>query len=319
VTAARVSLLPLLALVAVYSASFAILHSSWFADDATLFSAAISIDLTITATLLVWWLGVHRAGWPRWTIGATIGAGLLTARTALPDTDVVTVLIGIWVIAELALVTLAIARLRTVIRIARGHHGAGPIAALVAGLSAARVPARIAELIATDAIVLWLGITGWFRRSRAGLTMHRTNGWALIIGVFLALIVVEAALVHLVVVEWSVLVAWILTGSSIYAALWFGADLHVLRLYPLRVDREHVHLALGIRWRAEIPRAAITSIEDVREAPKGAFDAGLGGANLVLHLDREVELRGLFGIRRRATAIALTLDDAAALRAALAA
>ncbi len=302
--------MPVAALLAVYACSFAILHSRSFEEAPTVFSAAIAFDLTITTSLLVWWFGVRRARWPRWTLGAVFGGGLLVARTVLPDPDVALWLLVIWGLVEISIVGLAVVRIRTILRVVRTFDGPGPVAALEAGLAAARVPSRIAALIATDIVAIWLGLGGWFRRARAGYTMHRTTGWIAILGVMLGLIAVETVLVHILVdAWWGALPAWILSALSIYSALWLAADLHAVRLYPLRVCPDFIELSVGIRWRCTIPRWLLVRVDRVSEAPKGALDAGVISPNLALVLAQPIEIRGLFGITRRRDVIAITIDD----------
>jgi hypothetical protein len=306
----RAATLPILAIGVIYGVSIYLLQSAAVARDPDLMSAAIATDLVVTASLAVWWLGVRRAGWPRWTIGATAGVGLLVARTSLPSTFVVTLAIGAWMIVEVALVAIAIAKLRTIARVARAHDGAGPVDAVVAGLRAARVPARMAELVATDVVAIWFGVTGWFRRPAGErLTMHRSTGWTAILGVLLALVPVETALVHLVVTSWSVVAAWIVTALSIYSALWLAGHLHLVRIYGARLTTDALHVVVGLRWRFSIPRSAIVGIERVRATPAGAFDASLIEPTLAITLDQPIEIRGLFGIRKRASTIALTVDE----------
>lgn len=308
--AVRRSSLPVAALLIVYACSFGVVTSSWFVHDPQLFSAAVAFDLTITSSLLVWWLGVRRAGWPRWTLASTFAIGLLVARLALPDPSVVMFLVAVWGVIEIAVIAMAVGRIRRIVRAIRAFDGPGPVAALEAGLAAARVPARLAGVIATDLAVFWLGLTGWFRRPHAGFSMHRTTGLVAILGTLIALTVVETVLVHLLVVTWwGELPAWILSGLSIYSALWLAAHLHAVRLYPLRVTPMTIELCRGISWRCSIPRSAIARIDRITEAPKGALDASMMSPNLALVLAEPIAVRGLFGITRRRDVIAITVDD----------
>jgi len=313
------TLAPLAALAAIYAASLAILHSVAFARAPHVLSAAVAFDLTVTAAAAVWWLGVRRAGWPRWTLGATVAAGLGVGRMTLPGGGVATLLIGLWAAGELALAVIAIARLRTVVRVARADRGPGPVAAVEAGLRAAAIPPRLAAILATDAVAFGLGLGGWFRRAPAdGFAMHRRKSWPAIAALLIALISIETVAVHLLLATWSGLAAWIATAMSIYAVVWLAADLHALRLYPLRVTADAVVVSVGLRWRIAIPRDAIASVALGETAPDGALDASVLEPTVVLTLTRPIEARGPFGLRRAPSAIALTVDDPDRLIAALA-
>jgi hypothetical protein len=309
-TTATRTLPPVLGLVALYATLLGIFRSQIFAANPELIAACIAIDLTLTASGLVWFLGVRRAGWPRWTIGMTFGLGIFLGRTVLPAGTVLSAIMAVWITLEIALIVLAIGKLRTIVSAARRHDGPGPIDALAAGLVAAKVPPRVAAIIATDATVMWLGVTGWFRRrAKTGFSLYRRGGWTAVIFVLLKLVAVETILVHMLIATQSVVAAWIVTGLSIYSGLWLAADLHVLRLYPLRVTADAIVAAVGIRWRITIPRDAIASITPVTSVPDGAFNASVMEPTLVVTLSRPIEIRGLFGIRRTASAIALSVDE----------
>ena len=309
-TALPRALTPVLGLVALYAVLLAIFQSQIFAANPELISGAIAIDLTLTASGLVYWLGVRRAGWPRWTVMTTFGIGLFLGRTVLPGGAAVNAMIAVWITFEIALVALAFTKIRTIARAARIHTGPGPIDALAAGLVAAKAPPRFAAIVATDATVLWLGITGWFRRrAKTGFSLYRRAGWTAIVFVLLKLVAVETVIVHLMIASHSVIAAWIVTGTSIYSGLWIAADFHVLRLYPLRVTPDSIIAAIGVRWRLTIPRDAIASITPITTVPSGAFNASIMEPTLLVTLSRPIEIRGLFGIRRTATAIALSVDE----------
>jgi hypothetical protein len=303
---------PLLAVATVYAVALTMLRSGAIAAKPTLISAAIAFDLILTTSAAVWWLGVRRAGWPRWTVAVTFGLGSFASRMLLPGSIVVTALIGLWLAIEAVLAVIALTKIRTIVRAARAHRGPGPIAAIEAGLLAAKAPPRLATIVATDVVSIGLGLAGWFRRAPVGpdlFSMHRRKSWGAIIGVFLLLIAVETVAVHLLLASWSVIAAWIATGLSIYSAMWFAADLHVLRLYPLRVEPDAIHAAVGVRWRVTIPRDAISSVVLADSVPDGALNATVLEPTVVVTLNRPIEIRGLFGIKRTPTTIALTVDE----------
>jgi hypothetical protein len=82
-----------------------------------------------------------------------------------------------------------------------------------------------------------------------------------------------------------------------------------VRLYGARLTSDALHVAVGLRWRFSIPRSAIVRIERVRELPAGALNASLIEPTLAITTDHPIEIRGLFGIRRRSSVIALTIDE----------
>jgi hypothetical protein len=305
------------ALVAVYAAVFAVVGSAAFVRAPDWIALGATFDLTVTATLVVWWFGVRRGALPWWSAVAALSWGVALARAHVPHAP-----LGALVVAGGALEVVTagwlLVRIRRVIRGARAARDAGPIAALEAGFVAARIPARVAAIFASELGAVGLALTGWFRRPRPGFAM-RSTGWLLYVGVFGFLIVVETAAAHIALVMWKPVIAWIATISSAYALVWLAGDAHAIRLYPVVVAGGTLRVTVGVRWRAAIPLADIASVTETHNVPDGALSLALIEPTVLVTLRAPVEVIGLLGRRRRADRIALTIDDPAAFIAAVAA
>jgi hypothetical protein len=221
-------------------------------------------------------------------------------------------------VLEVATVSWIAIRLRRTVRGARAAHDAGPIGALAAGLSAARMPARVAEILATELVAMWFAVTGWFRRPRAGFAM-RSTGWMLFAGVMGFLIIVETAAAHIALVMWKPWIAWVSTVSSAYALVWLAGDAQLIRLYPIAIAGGALRVRVGIRWRATIALSDIASVTESRSVPQGALSVAVLEPTVLVTLRTPVEVVGLLGRRRRADRIAMTIDEPAAFIAAVSA
>jgi hypothetical protein len=270
-------------------------------------SPAVAIGLTLTATLLVWRLGSRRGVVPGWAPLVTLSIGVALA-SRLPDAPLVA-LGAIWMVVELALLVLIAVRLPALWRAARAARPIGPVGALEAGFLAARLPPRMAAIMASELAVLWLALTGWFRRAdRNGFSMLGTH-WLSVATILGLLIVAESAALHLLLAMWSETVAWIASASSAYALLWLIADSQAIRLFPVAISDQTLWLRVGVRWRAAIVLSEIKSISRISEVPAGATKLALLEPTVLVELHRSVQLRGPFGIERSTTQFALTIDD----------
>jgi hypothetical protein len=303
-----------LALAAVYVAVFAIVHSPMFARAPEHLALAATFDLTITATAAVWWFGVRKQALRAWTLVVVLSFGVSLAQRWLPHAPL-GALVALGAGLEVLSVSWLLIRIRRVARATRAARDAGPIGALEHGLIANRIPARVAAIMATELGVVFLAVTGWFRRPPAGGLTMRGTGWIPFAGMIGFLVIGESVATHLLVALASPLAAWIATVSSAYALLWIIADCHAIRLYPHAVVGETLHLRLGIRWRAAVPLADIESITSIHAVPEGAFSLALFEPSVLVTLRAPTEVRGLFGRTRRADRIALTIDDPARLHA----
>jgi hypothetical protein len=305
------------ALAALYVVVFAIVGSTMFARAPRVLALGATFDLTVSATLLVWWLGVRRGGMPWWLAVATLSWGVSLARSHVPHAPLGALFVAGGVLEVVTVGWIAI-RLRRVVRAGRAARDAGPIGAIEAGLVAGRIPARVAAIVATEIAAAWFTVTGWFRRPRAGFAM-RSTGWILFAGVIGFLIIVETAAAHIALVMWKPWLAWVSTVSSAYMLVWLAGDAQLIRLYPVAIAGGALRICVGIRWRATIALADIASVTESRSVPDGALSLALLEPTVLVTLRAPVEVIGLLGIRRRADRIALTIDEPAAFIAAIAA
>lgn len=181
-------------------------------------------------------------------------------------------------------------------------------------------------LLTLEFSLIFLSVCGWFMRFRGDpqqqvFTYHRKSRYPLIFLVFLLVIVVETVGLHLLLQRWSPLVAWVLTGLSIYSIFWMIGDFNALRLHPIVLTGDTLHLRSGLRWGANVPLAEIVAVQRPKPSDAKARDylsfARAGEAQLVLVLAQPVRVAGLFGAHRQATRLGLYVDDLAAFRAAI--
>jgi len=313
---ARSLLLTAAALAVLYAALFGIVGSAMFARAPVHLALAVTFDLTVTATAVVWWLAIRRKALPAWSGLAVLSWGVAAARAWVPHAPLGG-LVAAGAVLDLVATSWMLLRFRRIAQATRAARDEGPIGALEAGLASAGMPARLAAIIATELVVVWLAITGWFRRPRAGSFSMRSTGWMAVAGVIAMLVIPETVAFHLLLAHWSPLVAWIATASSAYLLLWLVGDAHAIRLYPVRITGGMLRVLIGIRWRVAIPLEDITSVERITAVPDGALNLALLEPTVLVTLRAPVEVRGLLGIRRRGDRLALTIDDPAALIAAL--
>jgi hypothetical protein len=307
-----------IALGALYMVGFAILASGTFARAPELIAFAVTLDLTITATVIAWWFGVRRSALPPWVAFAVFSWGVVVARLWVPHAPI-RMLVAVGALAEVVTMGWLLLRIRRVIRTARAARDEGPIGSIEAGLIAARMPGRIATIIASEVAVVRLALTGWFRRPERGAMSMRSTGWLTYVGVFGFLLIVETIVTHvLLATMWSPVAAWVATAGSAYMLLWLIGDAQAIRLHPVAIDGEKLRVMIGVRWRAAIPLSAIASVTEIHSVPDGALNLALIEPTVLVTLREPVVVRGLLGMRRRADRLALTIDDPKAFAAAVA-
>jgi hypothetical protein len=311
-----------LAAVLAIAAIWATVLAMYAATRRPAVAMAGAFDLTITSVLAIYLIAVRGGHLPRRALWLVIAAGLVVSRWLLAGAAVTThAALGLALALELvaiAVVVVRIGRARRGWRTARAA-GASAISALDRALAATGLPARIAAAIASELAVVAYALAGWRSPLRAPelFTVHRVNGWALYAGVFAALTLIEAPVLHLALAGFGhPAAAWVVSALSAYGALWFIGDLHALRHGGVVVYANAVELRLGIRWRGRIARDQIERVER-GTAPDRGGDFSILGANVIVHLREPVTLHGLVGRRRTTSVVALSIDEPERFVAAL--
>jgi hypothetical protein len=177
-----------------------------------------------------------------------------------------------------------------------------------------------ARALAGELSVLYYGFA-WRATPHApagtrAFTLHKRSG----IGDLLMLVgivsLAEVLPVHLVVGHWSVTSAWVVTGLSLYGALWAVALGRSFALRPTLVGREEIVVRLGLLFSLRIPMECIGAIR--REpVPDAVIVPRKSSPALYIEFTRPLEAEKMFGFTKRVVAIGLSADDEAGLEDAL--
>jgi len=121
--------------------------------------------------------------------------------------------------------------------------------------------------------------------------------------------------VHLVVYRlWSPVAAWVLTGLSIYGALWMLGDLQALRLRPTIITAQALMLRTGFRWEVDISWSNVIGVRRLDWQERGDGEgrlntAVLGEPTLELVLREPVRVRGVYGLAKTTARIGVAVDE----------
>ncbi|MBV8761678.1 MAG: hypothetical protein JO257_30570 [Deltaproteobacteria bacterium] len=306
-------MIPLAAVAAIWT----IVWTMVILTGAPIVAAAGAFDLTATAGLAMYVLGVRPGQLPKRALTLTVAVGAIAARVLLARVgDATHAVIAAAVTLELAAIVVVVVRFSRARAAWRAASEADD--RLETALRATGIPGVVAAAIACELMIVRCAFAGW-RRPRGRLySVHRTGGWGLYAGTFIALTLVETPLVHVALAAFGhTTIAWVATGLSLYSVVWLVGDLHALRHGGVALTPDVLELRLGVRWRARIPRAAIVWAARCEGATCKATDFSILGANVVVRLAEPHEVRGLLGRRRVVRELALSIDEPDAFLAAL--
>lgn len=319
----------------------------------------LAVDLLLVLPLLWWWLQPAPRAIGAWLGAAAVAlAGIWVGAWLLPDASkqlwlwlepLRWMVIGVLLLGQLCLVTLALRPLARVLAFRRRAQRSGDTpqglletdlqAVLDAQAAQAAQTARAAGLAAQAAhgALPWLKLEArfwlyalaprrwldgtppageqWFRVHRQGQNLSNQLG-------FVVLAAAEIPVVHLLLhLGFGPLVAGIVTAISVYGALFLWAEARATRWRPVGVDGSALHLRHGLVHDLRVPRAAIIGAglhrgDNPRRAPGRLRCAGMGRANLRLQLRPGTRLGTLTG-EREVREIFLGVDEPERLLRAL--
>ena len=315
-----------------------------FTPHPLLITTAATFDLTVTFSLLAWWMLARDFGWSARALVALFLGSLMLAGIVLPADQEGPLRAMHLAVAPLELVLMAwlvrrVARARRKVRArpAGGGHFDVQEAILLATADVVG-PGRFAEILADELSVLYYALaarpeTGGTTPVEAPrvadaprtttFTYHRRTAYGAVVFALILATFGEIPAMHFLLRLWSDRAAWILTALGLYAILWLIGDWRACRLRPIRVEHGTLRIRFGMRWRLDVPLNGIAGVRAptaAEKATKGAVDLRLalpGGSWTMLELDRPVVAVGMYGRRRTVRTLGLGLDEPARLAAVL--
>jgi hypothetical protein len=121
---------------------------------------------------------------------------------------------------------------------------------------------------------------------------------------------VEGLAVHVLLLKWSALAAWIFTISTAYAALWLIADYRATVLRPILISAETLWIRAGFRCTMKVPLGRIAGVSRTKpEFGKESVNLTmLGTPTHWVTLSEPMLAEGPYGVRRRVRAVGIEPD-----------
>ena len=174
-----------------------------------------------------------------------------------------------------------------------------------------------ARMMAAELGVWYYALLSWRKKPGVGVddkvySYHNAGGYMnMMLGLGLAF-PVEIVAMHMLLSQWNVAVAIVVTLLSVYAAVWLAGDARARVLRPVVLRRDELRIACGIQMTGVISLSSIASVgcrepADISKADKlnyGTFYQ----ANVWIVMSGPIEVKTLMGAKRP-LAIGLSLDD----------
>ena len=160
-------------------------------------------------------------------------------------------------------------------------------------------------------------------RDAGAFTLHERSGYGGILAAFFLAILVEASVTHLILAPEHPRLAALLLVLGVYSAIWLLGDYQAIRRRPSTIDGDEITFRLGLRKQLRARKSDVRSLEPLPGGEEPARTTAyarftpLGAPEHLLRFHHPVRLEEMYKPPRDVTALGLTVDDEAGLRAAL--
>lgn len=296
-------------------------HSLLFRINAPAISIGITFDLLITVPL-VHFLMVRRNGQSILFVLPFFVMGLLLATALIPkEHQFVPQLAKVWLLPliEMGAMVFVVRKVWAAIKAnsvdAQQHEDTFDQIKKVCN---SIVPRPLSVLFASELAVVYYAFFYWRQSTlrKNEFAYHGKSGTIVILTAILFLALVEGFVTHLLLVRWSVMAAWILSGLTIYAAVQLLGFMKSIMARPIVITGDRLILRYGILSDASIDIREIESVEisskdiPVLEGYRAlSLFAKLEGHNIILRLNKEATLTGIYGINRTCKIVYFSVDQ----------
>lgn len=305
-----------------WSILYLMVQSHWYQEQANFISLALTVDFLILVPLL-YFLAIRNKNIPKFTVFSTFVIGLIIASVIIPKENqfyLDNFKFYVLPFIELAVFSFVIYKTVQTIKIFQNSKSNEDFYTTLVQTTKEIFPSGVATLLATEISMLYYGFFVWKKRrlKKNEFTYHKKNALISIIGGLTLVIAGETVGLHAWLVEWNLTIGWIVTILSAYTAIQFFALAKSIIQRPIFLDDENsiLHLKYGFFSDFKLNIDSIESVEmntdDLPEdksvmpfSPLGK----IGEHNVILHLKKEEVITGIYGLKKRAKALALYIDE----------
>ena len=299
-----------------------LLNSTAFTTHQNTLSTFITIDFIITIPL-VYFLLVRRTKISNLTIAPFLIACVIIASYGIPTANQNTLsLAKTWLIpiVELGVLSIIFLKLRKAIKHykkASNHHQ--DFYSILQETCTSILPEVPAKLAANEIALIYYGFFNFKKTELKSneYSNYKGSGILSTLGAVIFLVAVEMVTIHILAAKWSPILAWILTGLSIYSALQLIGIIRSVPKRPLIINDNELILRFGMLSETSVP---IEAIDTIAMADSSDFDkekttktlsllGELENSNVVIQLKTPQQLQFIYGKPKSYTKLLLFVDD----------
>lgn len=287
------------------------------------FAVGISLDLTLTVPL-VYFLLIRKRKIPKITVLPVFVSGIILSSFLVPEEHQYYLnFLKLYIIPviELTVLFLVITKIRQTNKAFKRHSGEIDDFYLVLKKSTADVLGNtlVAKLVATEISFFYYAFFSWKRKypTENEFTNYKDNGKLPVLWAFLSVAIIETVVLHLLIMRWSNLAAWIVTGLSIYTVLMIFGHIKALPQRFSVILNKTLLLKNGLMSTASIPLDNIKQVElctgeiPSPELQTGCLDISKKSTdhNIAIYFHKKIRLEKAYGMTQECEVLLAQIDN----------
>ena len=237
-----------------------LIQSPYFVTQSTTLTLAISIDFVFTIPIIYFFV-IRKIKIPNSTVITLIMAGVFLGLYFLPKENQSYLLLFktyFFPILELGVLSVIIWKIRMAIKKYKSLkvdlngnqvETTFDFVTILKKSCEETLPKRLASLFSTEIATVYYALFAWNKakiNSTKEFTYHTTSGTLGLLGALIFIIAVETIAIHLLLAEWNLTIAWILSILSIYTGFQLLAFAKSFSKRPFLIENDILYLRYGI-------------------------------------------------------------------------
>ncbi len=281
----------------------------------------ITFDLLFTVPFL-YFLLIRKSDIPKTTVVPFLILGVIISSAILPSENQQYLnRFKIWIlpIIELSILSYVIYNVRKVIKdYKQKKEYSFDFFTTLKNTCYEMLPKNVVIPVVTEIAVFYYGFIYWKKRElkENEFSYHKNSGTISLLIAIICIVTIETFVLHILLTKWSNLAAWILTFLSIYSGIQIFGFLKSMSKRPISIENNKLFIRYGIMTETTIDlkniiciKISSKDIELDNETRKLSFLGELESHNVIIHLKKEYELIGLYGVKRKYKNLAIYVDD----------
>ena len=178
---------------------------------------------------------------------------------------------------------------------------------------------KILSFLVSEMMIFYYALFGCFIKKKSfdnvsGHTYIKETMYGVFLWVILISTMIEVPIIHYFLSLWSVTVAWVVTGLTLYGMIWLLGDYKAIKHMPIRINETHLFIRIGVRSKVDISFSNIDTISsNVKEEEKESYKLLVlmttVDANIYITLKEKVNIKGILGSKKGIDKVALYVDE----------